>query len=66
MNRIVEIFTESPLYGNRKIRETLRHDDWGVGRERVESLTRTMVLTTQFTLICYDKNKSRDLIDLHE
>ncbi|NQU16200.1 MAG: transposase [Desulfobacteraceae bacterium] len=54
MNRIDEIFTESLFYGSRKIRETLRREDWGIGRERVESLMRTMVLTTQFTLIYYD------------
>ena len=38
MNRIDEIFTECSFYGSRRIRETLRREGWGIGRERVQSL----------------------------
>jgi len=42
MNRIDEIFTESPFYGSRRIREALRREGWGIGKERVRSLMRKM------------------------
>lgn len=45
MNRIDEIFTESPFYGSRKIKEALRREGWGIGRERVQSLMRKMGLS---------------------
>lgn len=45
MNRIDEIFTESPFYGSRKIREALRREGWAIGRERVQSLMRRMGLS---------------------
>ena len=45
MNRIDEIFTECPFYGSRKIREALKRDGWGIGRERVQSLMRKMGLS---------------------
>ena len=44
MNRIDEIFTESPFYGSRRIREALRREGWIIGRERVQSLMRKMGL----------------------
>ena len=44
MNRIDEVFTECPFYGSRKIREALRREGWGIGRERVQSLMRKMGL----------------------
>lgn len=44
MNRIDEVFTECPFYGSRKIREALKRDGWGIGRERVQSLMRKMGL----------------------
>ena len=45
MNRIDEIFTESPFYGSRKIKEALRREGWGIGRQRVQSLMRKMGLS---------------------
>ena len=45
MNRIDEVFTECPFYGSRRIREALRHEGWGIGRERVQSLMRKMGLS---------------------
>lgn len=44
MNRIDEVFTECPFYGSRKIREALRREGWGIGRERIQSLMRKMGL----------------------
>ena len=45
MNRIDEVFTESPFYGSRRIREALRREGWVIGRERVQSLMRKMGLS---------------------
>jgi putative transposase len=45
MNRIDEIFTESPFYGSRKVREALRREGRVIGRERVQSLMRKMGLS---------------------
>ena len=44
MNRIDEVFTECPFYGSRKIKEALKREGWGIGRERVQSLMRKMGL----------------------
>jgi putative transposase len=44
MHCIDEIFTESPFYGSRRIREALRRQGWTIGRERVQSLMRQMGL----------------------
>jgi putative transposase len=44
MNKIDEIFTESPFYGSRKIKEVLRREGWGIGKERVQSLMRKIGL----------------------
>ena len=43
MNRIDEIYTESPEYGSRKIRDVLRREfDSGINRKRVQRLMRIM------------------------
>lgn len=44
MHRIDEIFTESPFYGSRKIREGLRREGIEIGRERVQAYMRQMGL----------------------
>ena len=44
MRRIDEIFTESPFYGSRKIREGLRREGIEICRERVQALMRRMGL----------------------
>src|SRR3989304_8684622 len=38
MGRIDEIFTESPFYGSRRIREGLEREGFIIGRERVQTL----------------------------
>ena len=45
MNRIDEIFTESPFYGSRRVREALKREGRVIGRERVQSLMRKMGLS---------------------
>ena len=44
MGRIDEIFTESPFYGSRRIREGLEREGFIIGRERVQMLMRQMGL----------------------
>lgn len=45
MNRIDEIYTESPFYGSRRIRVVLRQQGWSTGRERIQNLMRRMGIT---------------------
>lgn len=44
MGRIDEIFTESPFYGSRRIREGLEREGFIIGRERVQTLMQQMGL----------------------
>ncbi|GAB60969.1 MAG: IS3 family transposase [Candidatus Jettenia sp.] len=44
MHRIDGIFTESPFYGSRRIREALRREGINISRERVQSFMRQMGL----------------------
>lgn len=44
MHRIDGIFTESPFYGSRRIREALRREGICISRERVQSFMRQMGL----------------------
>ena len=44
MHLVDEIFTEYPFYGSRRIREALRREGFGVGRERVQGCMRQMGL----------------------
>jgi len=44
MNRLDEIFTESPFYGTRRLKAVLRREGWEVGRDRIRSLVQKMGL----------------------
>lgn len=44
MNRLDEIFTESPFYGSRRLRVTLREEGFEVGRDHVRTLMNKMGL----------------------
>jgi len=44
MGRIDELFTESPFYGSRRIREGLEREGFIIGRERVQTLMQQMGL----------------------
>lgn len=44
MRRVDELFTEYPFYGSRRIREALRREGFGVGREWVQGCMRQMGL----------------------
>ena len=44
MGRIDEIFTESPFYGSRRIREGLEREGFIIGRERIQVLMQQMGL----------------------